>query len=572
MTNIHWSSAIDGAFNNGADWTGGVAPRASDDAILDATGAPYKVTSSADATVNGLQLAANATLAIAAGTFTATAGTDGGANAGTITVTGGAVFQTGGVVDNSGGITLSGAGSDLRLVSDTTLTGGGVVSARYGAYGNYTQILGAGPVTLTNLDNTIIGAGQIGGSAGFSLVNEAGGVIEADLYQRRLILGSSNDPGEQIVNNGLIIAAAGARSPSSFLEIDHASVSGVGTIAVGANSNVTILYSHISGQTLSIASGGVFDLIRSRVVLGGTLVNPSLLKLDADVSKIRGGLTLSGAGEIDIRGGRVVGTKASTTLVNEDNKIVLFKGNLGAGTLTLINEAHGTIVCEGTIDTGSRKITNAGLIESGPNYRRIPGVIMSAIDNSGTLSTGVGGTLVVNGAVTGSGQALIDSEKFSGGVLDFTSSFSENVTFLPQSGHDGVGVLELAQSQTYAATITGFSKRGKTSLDLGDLGYGKASSATYSGTKDSGVLTVTDGTHTAHITLIGDFLAATFVASSDGQGGTSVVANAKDAPSAPAFVSAMAGLGGRSAAAIHAPAHLHADVRHYLLGPRVQIA
>ena len=36
-------------------------------------------------------------------------------------------------------------------------------------------------------------------------------------------------------------------------------------------------------------------------------------------------------------------------------------------------------------------------------------------------------------------------------------------------------------------------------------------------------LTVTDGTHTANIALLGNYLASTFVASSDGHGGTLVV-------------------------------------------------
>ena len=45
----------------------------------------------------------------------------------------------------------------------------------------------------------------------------------------------------------------------------------------------------------------------------------------------------------------------------------------------------------------------------------------------------------------------------------------------------------------------------------------------YSGDASGGTLTVTDGSHTAQIALLGNYLASTFVASSDGHGGTMVV-------------------------------------------------
>ena len=109
------------------------------------------------------------------------------------------------------------------------------------------------------------------------------------------------------------------------------------------------------------------------------------------------------------------------------------------------------------------------------------------------------------------------------------------------------GVLELAQSKTYTATITGFSASGGTSLDLGDIGFVGSTEATFSGTRNSGVLTVTDGTNTAHIRLKGDYTHSTFVASGDGHGGTVVVdSTARDgavAPSSARFIEAMAGLG-----------------------------
>jgi hypothetical protein len=51
----------------------------------------------------------------------------------------------------------------------------------------------------------------------------------------------------------------------------------------------------------------------------------------------------------------------------------------------------------------------------------------------------------------------------------------------------------------------------------------KVQAASYSGDTSSGTLSVTDGAHTANIALLGNYLASTFVASSDGHGGTSVI-------------------------------------------------
>ena len=64
------------------------------------------------------------------------------------------------------------------------------------------------------------------------------------------------------------------------------------------------------------------------------------------------------------------------------------------------------------------------------------------------------------------------------------------------------------------------------------------------------MLAVTDGTNTAHITLKGDYLGVNFVASSDGAGGTDVIAQAGGAAPPPrasphGLVSAMAQLGAR---------------------------
>ena len=62
MTQIHWKSAVSADFNTAADWSTGNVPGAADDAILDATGGAFTVSTSTAETVNSIQTAANATL------------------------------------------------------------------------------------------------------------------------------------------------------------------------------------------------------------------------------------------------------------------------------------------------------------------------------------------------------------------------------------------------------------------------------------------------------------------------------------------------------------------------------
>jgi hypothetical protein len=59
-------------------------------------------------------------------------------------------------------------------------------------------------------------------------------------------------------------------------------------------------------------------------------------------------------------------------------------------------------------------------------------------------------------------------------------------------------------------------------LDLSDISFGTGTKATYSGTSSGGTLHVTDGAHTANISLLGDYTASTFVTATDNHGGTRV--------------------------------------------------
>jgi hypothetical protein len=64
---------------------------------------------------------------------------------------------------------------------------------------------------------------------------------------------------------------------------------------------------------------------------------------------------------------------------------------------------------------------------------------------------------------------------------------------------------------------------GSDTLDLADINFATVQNPSFSGTKTGGMLTVTDGSHTANIALTGNYLSSTWTLSSDGHGGTFVV-------------------------------------------------
>ena len=104
----------------------------------------------------------------------------------------------------------------------------------------------------------------------------------------------------------------------------------------------------------------------------------------------------------------------------------------------------------------------------------------------------------------------------AGATLELGSASSAAVTYF-----GGTGTLKLDNSSSFAGTVAGMT--GSDSIDFADISFATIQTPTFNGTSSGGTLSVTDGTHSANIALLGNYMASTFVASSDGHGGTSVI-------------------------------------------------
>jgi hypothetical protein len=241
--------------------------------------------------------------------------------------------------------------------------------------------------------------------------------------------------------------------------------------------------------------------------------------------------TITGTGGVSVQFG-----ESSDRLVAEAGSRLTGVAQGGGGTLELA-KAIGTIagsVGGGSVsgaETFSFSGFNTLAIDASGTWTLVSTLSVGAVKNAGVIENITGGTAVVQGAVTGSGSAVVNS-----GTLEFASTFSENVSF---SG--GTGVLELAHAQAYGKSISGFSKTGGTKLDLLDIAFGSGTKATFSGGATSGVLTVTDGTHTAKLKLVGDYTSSAFTVATDHHGGVLVTDPTRT--SALAFASRMSAMG-----------------------------
>jgi hypothetical protein len=200
--------------------------------------------------------------------------------------------------------------------------------------------------------------------------------------------------------------------------------------------------------------------------------------------------------------------------------------------------AGGSIIFTGSDETLGGMLVNAGVLETKGST-----VVIAS------LKHGSGGTVVING-----------------GTLDFLSVLDQAVTF-----NGATGTLELAQSNSAPVDIAGFKANGQQSLDLGDVAFIGADEAKFSGTKEGGVLTVSDGTHTAAFDLSGNYLGDVFTAASDGHGGTVVTATAP-MPSPHAFAATMAAMGEGGAGPVRASIDAPRGVGLFLASPRLHAA
>ncbi|MGW8461486.1 beta strand repeat-containing protein [Pseudomonas sp. CLCA07] len=207
-------------------------------------------------------------------------------NTGTITIADGAIMPFGGSIDNSGTIALgsTGSGTDLEILfRGATLTGGGQVvlsdSAQNVIFGGSTDTV------LTNADNTISGAGQLG--AGQMMLVNSGLVLASGVNALVIDTGSSAVTNSGVLqasgSGGLVIESALVNSGSLWANdgniIIHGDASGAGSATIsgsailefGAASDQHVTFDSGAAGTLKLDVSAAFSGSVSGFAAGDTL-------------------------------------------------------------------------------------------------------------------------------------------------------------------------------------------------------------------------------------------------------------------------------------------------------------
>jgi hypothetical protein len=470
-------------------------------------------------------------------------------NAGTMIATGqlagaGVRLEAGGVVVNSGSAALiSGACFGVEVTGGLgTVTNSGAISGVYS--GLYLQDGGG----VANQSGGLIA----GGNAGVLVSGGAGGIANSGSISAATGIGVELSAGGTVVNYGLITGTDNSTvtyqqtGPGSAyylsystgrmgvgVELDAAgslinsgTISGVGETTTQSQSNygsITSVSSAPSGIGVYLTAGG------SVTNAAGGLIEGNGVGID-----ITGGPgTLTNAGTISGGGGTAVQFAGSGNLVVIDPGAVfqgIVNGGTGDDTLELAAGAgSGTLSGLGsqylgfsdvTVDAGAQWVLGgSNTIDAGVTFDdRGALTIAGALGNTGTLWAD-GGNVTVEGAVTGGGNAEISG----GATLEFAAGSDAVVSF--DAGASGT--LKLDRSAGFTGTLAGFGAGD--ALDLGDIAFGSDDTLGYAANAagTGGTLTLSDGTHTASLALLGQYAAAGFAIGADANGGMLVTYTAQ---------------------------------------------
>jgi hypothetical protein len=231
-------------------------------------------------------------------------------------------------------------------------------------------------------------------------------------------------------------------------------------------------------------------------------------------------ITAAGATVSDNTGGSLVITDSggpsnpNGALTISAGSFALAGGGLTAGSISIANGGNllvsqsytGTrALAESITNNGSITISNASIV-----------TFNGAISGSGSVTVQNRAQAIFNTAITGTGSFTLQDR----GSLEFGAADSENVTFA--AGARGTLKIDHSLTAPFTGYLSGLST--KNSVDLVDLAWTRWSmTATYSGTTSGGTLTVSNGTNSVKLNLLGDYSTASWLLSKDRNGGTLVV-------------------------------------------------
>jgi hypothetical protein len=388
--------------------------------------------------------------------------------------------------------------TDTGAYGSTSLT---EVGNEYFLYNNG----GTGPALTT------VGApltvGQIGAWAPIGAVQTASG------YEVAVQYGTANEYTIWTVSSsGAILADAGVLAGNSLaFEMQELTfnqdLNGDGVTGIYAAPGTTLqLAAAVSAAShaATIGAGATLDVAGSTSASITFNAATGMLKLDnpssfsGEISNFRGDGTLSGSDQIDL-------TNINYNSVHD---------SYANGVLTV---SDGTTT-DALNFSGSYVLANFSFASDGKGGTIVydPPVPQNVTSDAVALpvSDPVGGQTPA---------AMSDSQPLNvTGTVEVVQPSSANFAFQNASQGD----LILDQPSTFAGSISGFGDR--SIIDLPGIAFGPSTTLGYlpNGNHTQGTLSLTDGSHSANIALLGNYMASSFAVMGDNHGGSMVIAEA----------------------------------------------
>jgi large repetitive protein len=439
-----------GNYSNAANWSLGVVPNNGNSYNGEPATFTVEIANSSavtldiNPTIDNLTIDATSSLSIS--------------NGQSLTVVGSGA--TTGMIDNSGTIALgaTGNGASLMASGNVRLTGGGTVTMSNSSENLIDQA--ASNSTLTNVNNTIEGSGNIGDN-GLSLNNQS--LIDANQSSALLVAASA------ITNTGTLEATGGGT-----LEIHSSSVTNTnGTISTDGSSSSVILYnSSITGGNLTSTNGAEIHGLGNPSLDGVTITSGWTYSVDPGQStSLTGNLTNHGAVLIGNSGGGAILYAAAPTFylsgggtVTLNNASSHLRGS--ASSDTLVNTDN-TIQGQGEID-GLNFINQATVNANVPGGTTDALTIQAPTTNTGRLEATGGGTLYFLVSVVTNTSGTISTDGSSSVTLNASEIIGGNLT-----STNGAEIHGIAGSALDGVTITSGSTfsvdPGQSTFLTGDL-------------------------------------------------------------------------------------------------------
>jgi autotransporter passenger strand-loop-strand repeat protein len=205
------------------------------------------------------------------------------------------------------------------------------------------------------------------------------------------------------------------------------------------------------------------------------------------------------------------GVTSHTTVSSGGTELVAAGGTAYSTTVA----SSGTLTIDGTVSGATVLSGGIAVVSAGGTLDVLAG------------NTVAGATVMAGGFEYVSSGGKIDGATISGGTLVLSSGSNAGQSTIVFAGG---GTLEVDASKKFAAAISGFGVPDH--IDLADIAFGPKTTLGFTEAANnlSGTLTVSDGTNTAHILLLGQYLVGQFTSASDGHVGTLI----GDPPLAPA--------------------------------------